>query len=363
LAAHSNFFTEQLQVSVDSHGLVVAPRSEDIQVVVLRDITVDAFVDVLRLIYPLWVELYALDFSTTGRMLSHSSPARPTTLKQPNFTPFQAKRLLQTAVSLGMPGIVNFAMDILSSIHDSASITTYRLAKEFSLPNWQLKAIKQLVYRTRPLSDDEAVILGVLVTAQVARLRELFRSRIFARFEPVVQVDSGEVESRIHQGGAESEAAAMLSAPAIGGGLNLGRCQQAILDALKLVFDMDGPKSMLAGYLIRSEASVMRNMEEWLRLGGMAGGASLCRGCLESVERVAKVYCRTEEMDLKIEKEIELVRQNYWVAGCVTRLVLWTVMYLGTVSPCAKTDIKSFFVPSPITTIAPVGDFIDRFGD
>jgi hypothetical protein len=53
LAAHSDFFTEQLQVSVDSHGLVVAPRSEDIQVVVLRDIAVDAFVDVLRLVYPM----------------------------------------------------------------------------------------------------------------------------------------------------------------------------------------------------------------------------------------------------------------------------------------------------------------------
>jgi hypothetical protein len=57
MAAHSKFFKEQLKVSVDSEGLVVAPRSEDIPVVILRDVCVDAFIDILEMIYPRYAEL------------------------------------------------------------------------------------------------------------------------------------------------------------------------------------------------------------------------------------------------------------------------------------------------------------------
>ncbi|KAG9089610.1 hypothetical protein FRC06_001464 [Ceratobasidium sp. 370] len=282
LAAHSTFFSDQLRASTDSDGVMVVTRSEDMPVVVLREITGEAFHDVLRLIYP-----------------------RPDTIKQSEYTPYRAERLLQTSAALRMPGIINFAMDILSNSPAYSPIRIYQIAREYSLPDWQRKAITRLVYRSRPLADDEAETLGAVLTAQVARFREFFRAGIFARFEPVTQQGDGNAELRVHQGGPDSEAVMKFSTN-VTGGPNLGRCQQAILEALKLVFDVEGNRSHLAQYILKEEASITYNLETWLRLGAIGGGASLCKGCAESIGRLVQVYCRVEEMNARIEQGLIL---------------------------------------------------------
>ncbi|KAG9090372.1 hypothetical protein FS749_000606 [Ceratobasidium sp. UAMH 11750] len=213
LAAHSTFFSNQLRASADSDDIMVVTRSEDMPVIVLREITHEALSDVLRLLYP-----------------------QPNAIKQPDYTSYQAERLLQTAV---------------------------------------------------------------------ARFRELFRARIFARFEPVIQQADGSTEPQTHKGGPDSEAVMKYSAT-VTGGPDLGRCQQAILEALKLVFDVEGSGSHLAQYILKEEASITQNLETWLRLGGIGGGASLCKGCAESVGRVVQVYCRVEEMNARMERGLTL---------------------------------------------------------
>ncbi|KAG8721361.1 hypothetical protein FRC08_013724 [Ceratobasidium sp. 394] len=283
LAAHSTFFSNQLRASADSDDIMVVTRSEDMPVIVLREITHEAFSDVLRLLYP-----------------------QPNAIKQPDYTSYQAERLLQTAVALGMPGIIDFAMDkIFSNVPGCSPIRIYRIAEQYSLRGWQRKAITRLVYRSRALTDDEAEIFGATLTAQVARFRELFRARIFARFEPVIQQADGSTEPQTHKGGPDSEAVMKYSAT-VTGGPDLGRCQQAILEALKLVFDVEGSGSHLAQYILKEEASITQNLETWLRLGGIGGGASLCKGCAESVGRVVQVYCRVEEMNARMERGLTL---------------------------------------------------------
>lgn len=277
MARHSTFFAEQLRASTDSDG-IIATRSEDIPVVVLREITGEAFEDVIRLLYP-----------------------SPTALKQPLYTTCQAERLLSTASSLGMPGVMDFAMELLS-ISPSYSILQFlRLAEQFSLVHWKVHAIQTLVYRTRPVSNAEAEVLGAVLTAQVARLREFFRARIFARFEPVVPARDGDI---VHRSGAESEAIQALDETVSTGGLNLGPCQQAIYEALKIVFDVDGRRPHFVQYTFNDMVSVMGNLEMCLRPGLIGGGARLCKGCLESVGRLVQVYCRVEEMDSRIASEI-----------------------------------------------------------
>ncbi|KAG8686177.1 hypothetical protein FRC09_014301 [Ceratobasidium sp. 395] len=284
LSRHSKFFSNQLRASTDSNGIIVAPRSEDIPVVVIRDITGEAFEDVLRLIYP--------------------------PIKQPKFTLAQAERLLQTASALGMPGVIDFAMEILSEAPGCSPIQRYQIARRHSLADWQLIAIRQMVYRTRPLTYEEADILGALLTVQVARFREFFRARIFARFEPIIQKEGEEVEPRGHRGGSDPEAVASLRATAASGGLNLGRCQQAIYAGLKIVFDVDGNVPELEQYVINKEDSVMDNLEACLRLGGIRGRPCLCGGCFKSVNRITWTYCRAEEMGKKIEEEFILEPGN-----------------------------------------------------
>ncbi|CAE6349394.1 unnamed protein product [Rhizoctonia solani] len=282
MAAHSKFFQEQLQVTVDSEGLVIAPRSKDVPVVVLRDICVDAFANILSLVYP-----------------------RPGAHPRQTFTALQAEELLQTAHALGMPGIIRFATDILVRDPKSTPILLYQIAKRYSLAHLQLQSFRELVYRTRPLGDDEASIIGAETTAQIARLREHWRAGIFTRFEPV-QSD-GQDATKPHRSGEESELvewSGYKASESTGARPELGRCQQAILEALKVVFRVDGPKTEFEGYIIQQELSVMRNLAEWLRLGKLRGGTSLCQGCMGSIDRAVRVYCQKDEMDVRIEREV-----------------------------------------------------------
>ncbi|CAE6487238.1 unnamed protein product, partial [Rhizoctonia solani] len=244
MAAHSKFFQEQLQVTVDSEGLVIAPRSKDVPVVVLRDICVDAFTNVVSLIYP-----------------------RPGVDYRRTFTALQAEELLQTAHALGMPWIVRTAMDILSRDHNTTPISLYMLSKRYSIADLQVQCFKELVYRTRPLSDEEALSLGATTTAQIARLREIWRAGIFARFEPVQS--SSLAETKSHRSGNDSDLVQWsgFKATALSGARpELGRCQQAMLEALKIVFNVDGPKTDFERYILEEESSIMRNLAEWLRL-------------------------------------------------------------------------------------------------
>ncbi|CAE6502062.1 unnamed protein product [Rhizoctonia solani] len=292
MAAHSTFFREQLQISVEKDGLVAAPRAGDVPVVVLRDICVDAFVNVISLIYP---------------------PPRANTRR--TFTRIQAEELLRTAYELGMPGVIQTAMEILATDHHFTPISLFELAGRCGLVKWQLRCVRELVYRTRPLSDEEALAIGTINTARIARLREIWRAKIFARFEPV-QSDSL-AEPKPHRSGEDSDlvrwsAFEKSEEPRP----ELGRCQQAILEALKVVFNIDGPKSDFERYIIQEDSSVMRNLAEWLRLGGMAGGMGLCRGCMGSIDRAVRVYCRKDEMDVRIERELggtpEVVEQPFF---------------------------------------------------
>ncbi|KAG9102053.1 hypothetical protein FRC07_010262 [Ceratobasidium sp. 392] len=287
LSTHSKFFSDQLRASTDSDGIIVAPRSEDIPVIVIRDITGEAFDDILRLIYP-----------------------PPSTIKQPRLTLAQVERLVQTASALGMPGVLDFAMDILSRAPGCSAIQRYRLAQRLALPGWQIDAVARMVYRTRPLTHEEADILGSLVTVQVARFREFFRARMFARFEPVVRREGEKAESQAHRGGSEPEAVASLDATVASGGLNLGRCQLAIYAGLKMVFDVDGNVPELEQYAMNEESFVMDNLEACLRLGGIGGRPCLCGGCLESIDRITRTYCRVDEMNAKIERELVLEPEN-----------------------------------------------------
>ncbi|CUA78300.1 hypothetical protein RSOLAG22IIIB_13061 [Rhizoctonia solani] len=292
LAAHSTFFREQLQVSVEKEELVIAPRAGDVPVVVLREICVDAFVNAISLIYP---------------------PPGVSTRRV--FTRMQAEGLLQTAHKLGMPGVIQVAMESLANDHNLAPISLFEYATRYNLFKWQLRSVRELVYRTRPLSDDEALVLGTVTTAQIARLREIWRAGIFARFEPV-QTD-GLVEPKPHRSGEDSD---LVRWSALGkaeeGRLELGGCQRAMLEALKVVFSVDGPKSEVERYIIQEEHSVMRNLAEWLRLGRLGGGTELCRGCIASIDRAVRVYCLKDEMDVQIEREIggspEAVEQPFF---------------------------------------------------
>ncbi|CAE6466699.1 unnamed protein product [Rhizoctonia solani] len=292
LAAHSTFFREQLQVSVEKDGLVSAPRTGDVPVVVLREICVDAFVNVISLIYP-----------------------PPSVDTRRAFTRIQTEELLQTAYALGMPGVMQVAMETLAGDHNYTPILLFELAKRYGLVKWQLHCVRELVYRTRPLGDEEALAIGTVATARIARLREIWRAGIFARFEPV-QSDSL-AEPKPHRSGEDSD---LVRWSAFGKSEEprpeLGRCQQVILEALKVVFNIDGPKSEFERYLIQEESSIMRNLTEWLRLGRIGGGMALCRGCMGSIDRAVRMYCRKDEMDARIEREIrgspEAVEQPFF---------------------------------------------------
>ncbi|KAJ1302371.1 hypothetical protein OPQ81_001184 [Rhizoctonia solani] len=288
MAAHSKFFQEQLQITVDSQGLVVAPRSKDVPVVILRDICVDAFNNAVSLIYP-------------------RPGADPRGVA---FTALQAEELLQTAHALGMPGIVRTAMDILSRDRNSTPVSLYQIAKKYGIPEFQIRCFRELVYRTRPLSDDEALALGTVPTAQIARFREIWRAGIFARFEPVQSNSAATAQS--HRSGEDSELVQWSGynrVASAGARPDLGRCQQAILEALKGIFKVEGPKSDFEEYVVREELSVMYNLAEWLRLGKLGGGNSLCQGCMGSIDRAVRVYCRNEEMDIRIEREIGTISE------------------------------------------------------
>ncbi|CCO31253.1 hypothetical protein BN14_05291 [Rhizoctonia solani AG-1 IB] len=203
-----------------------------------------------------------------------------------------------------MPGIVRLAIDILVKDPKSTPNFLYQIAKRYGLADLQLKSFRDLVYRTRPLSDDEALTLGATTTAQIARLREYWRAGIFARFEPV-QSDN-QAGTKAHRSGDDSELvqwSGYKASEPTGTRPELGRCQQAILEALKVVFNVDGPKSDFEGYIIQQESSVMRNLAEWLRLGKLRGGTSLCQGCLSSIDRAVRIYCQKDEMDARIERE------------------------------------------------------------
>ncbi|KAF8671775.1 hypothetical protein RHS04_08075 [Rhizoctonia solani] len=284
MAAHSKFFQEQLQLTIDSQGLVIAPRSKDVPVIVLRDICVDAFVNVLSLVYP--------------------PPGVDSRLK---FTTLQAEELLQTAHALGMPGVIRSAIDILVQDPKYNPILLYQIAKRYMLLDLQLQSFRRLVYRTRPLSDDEGLALGAAPTAQIARLREYWRAGIFARFEPVRSEGINGAGAKPHRAGDESELvqwSGYKSSESAGARPELGRCQQVILEALKAVFNVDGPKSDFDEHVIQAEASVMWNLTEWLRLGKLRGGMSLCQGCMASIDRAVRVYCQKAEMDVRIEREV-----------------------------------------------------------
>lgn len=201
---------------------------------------------------------------------------------------------------LGIAGVCDFAMDILSTAPGATALTTYNLSHQFSLPHWKVKSIQELVYRIRPLTDHEAQVIGALATAQIARLRELFRSRIFARFEPVTKPERDGVDTQPHQAGRDSEQLWRTA----GKNRGLGRCQQAMLDALKLVFDVDGLQSEPMRQIFQGEASVTTSLKDYLRSGPVEGGVPLCKGCLDSVGKVVEIYCKKEEMDETIEQEV-----------------------------------------------------------
>ncbi|CAE7101523.1 unnamed protein product [Rhizoctonia solani] len=277
LAAHSTFFREQLQISVDKEEIVAAHRAGgDVPVVVLRDISVEAFINIISFIYP--------------------PPWKPYTRR------IQPKELLQTAYTLGMPAVMQTAMETLAEEPNSTPISLFKLARQYEFVEWQHRCVRELVYRTRPLSNDEATDIGTIATAQIARLREVWRAGIFVRFESVL-VESL-AEPRPHRSGEDSDLIKWSRFGSEEPRPQLGRCQQAILEALKVVFNIERPKSEFERYILQPDASVMRNLAEWLRLGGLPGGIGLCRGCMESIDHAVQVYCRKDEMDVRIEREI-----------------------------------------------------------
>lgn len=160
--------------------------------------------------------------------------------------------------------------------------------------------MQELVYRIHPLSNNEAQVIGALATAQIARLRELFRSRVFARFEPVTNTEAASLDTQTHRPGQESEEVWRTE----GRGRDLGKCQQAMLNALKFVFDMDKHQNEPMRQMVQGEASVMASLMDYLRRGSDEGSIHLCKGCLESVEKVVEIYCKKEEMNKTIEQEI-----------------------------------------------------------
>ncbi|KAB5590581.1 BTB/POZ domain containing protein [Ceratobasidium theobromae] len=280
MIVHSRFFREHLQM--DDDEAATAPSPEDIPVVSLRDISPDAFTDVLDLIY-----------------LRPGAEVRRPTSRQ------QVEQLLYTAHILGMPEITEFAMNSLASDFAYTPVSLYLLAGKLSLPSWQFKCIRELVYRTRPLSNEEAKALETLTTARVSRLREEFRARIFSRFEPVVDPEKYYQETH-HQSGDDSDLVKWSSTAGRTTGIrsDLGKCQQAILEALKVVFNADGLRSDRERRLIREDVSVTMNLVEWLRLEKTGGVPVLCNGCKASVEKAARIYCRQDEMDERIEREL-----------------------------------------------------------
>ncbi|KAF8749638.1 hypothetical protein RHS01_09885 [Rhizoctonia solani] len=227
MAAHSKFFQEQLQLTIDSQGLVIAPRSKDVPVIVLRDICVDAFVNVLSLVYP--------------------PPGVDSRLK---FTTLQAEELLQTAHALGMPGVIRSAIDILVQDPKYNPILLYQIAKRYMLLDLQLQSFRRLVYRTRPLSDDEGLALGAAPTAQIARAVGRYQWR----------------GSQTASAGDESE-----------------------------LVQWSGYKSSESAGARPELGSVNRKV---------ARRDVLCQGCMASIDRAVRVYCQKAEMDVRIEREV-----------------------------------------------------------
>ncbi|QRW23898.1 The BTB (BR-C, ttk and bab)/POZ (Pox virus and Zinc finger) domain [Rhizoctonia solani] len=237
MAAHSKFFQEQLQLTIDSQGLVIAPRSKDVPVIVLRDICVDAFVNVLSLVYP-----------PLASEIHHSSSRRITT----------------DGTCTRMPGVIRSAIDIL--IQDPNTTPFYSTKSPRGTCSDYNSKLSEACTALVPERRRRTSARGSADGPNRSVERVLAR-RIFARFEPCGQ-RCQRPGAKPHRAGDESELvqwSGYKSSESAGARPELGRCQQVILEALKAVFNVDGPKSDFDEHVIQAEASVMWNLTEWLR--------------------------------------------------------------------------------------------------
>ena len=92
--------------------------------------------------------------------------------------------ILRISAVLQFVKIRQYAIRELSARRASlAPVEAILLAKEHDIPSWLGPAYAELVRRPAPLDDTEAERLGVRVTAQVGRAREILRAEEYILYQ------------------------------------------------------------------------------------------------------------------------------------------------------------------------------------
>ncbi|QRV79084.1 hypothetical protein RhiJN_07099 [Ceratobasidium sp. AG-Ba] len=108
----------------------------------------------------------ASDFFNTFKIL-YASPIKAL----PDFDHPTLVSALRTSTDFDYPELRTFAIARLESMQLDA-IDRIRYAREFGIPTWEIPAYEELCGREEPITEDEAIVLGIGVFVQVAKIRE-----------------------------------------------------------------------------------------------------------------------------------------------------------------------------------------------
>ncbi|QRV93756.1 hypothetical protein RhiJN_21774 [Ceratobasidium sp. AG-Ba] len=108
----------------------------------------------------------ASDFFNTFKIL-YASPIKAL----PDFDHLTLVSAVRTSTDFDYPELRTFAIAKLESMQLDA-IDRIRYAREFGIPAWEIPAYEELCGREEPITEDEAIVLGIGVFVQVAKIRE-----------------------------------------------------------------------------------------------------------------------------------------------------------------------------------------------
>ncbi|TBU30395.1 hypothetical protein BD309DRAFT_856546 [Dichomitus squalens] len=151
LEQHSDFFRGLLSDEVDAMG-----HSDDRPIPLPDSITQQAFDSLLGFMYTGVFDPTSVSLSDWVSILRISTLLQFTKMRQYAIRELSARRASLVPVEAIL------------------------LAKEHDIPSWLGPAYAELVRRSTPLDDTEAESLGVRVTAQISRAREMLRAEEYA---------------------------------------------------------------------------------------------------------------------------------------------------------------------------------------
>ncbi|KEP47976.1 hypothetical protein V565_137670 [Rhizoctonia solani 123E] len=123
----------------------------------------------------------------------------------PDFDSSTLTSTLRIASFYDYPALRKFAVSKLEGMN-LPTIERIQLSDELSLPTWETPAFTELCSRKEPISQSEAEILGMTRFVEIARIREVERTRLAVQFAGRIYgelLQAAELVSSLQEGGVD----------------------------------------------------------------------------------------------------------------------------------------------------------------